>query len=130
MGKRKRANHLCPCGSGQLLEKCCLPYINGERPALTAEALMRSRYTAYVLHNEAYILSTWHSSTRPDTVPMDTEPVSKWLSLEIINKDNDSVEFIARYKVQGKAYKLHEKSRFVCEDSQWRYVDGEIKPST
>jgi SEC-C motif-containing protein len=61
---------------------------------------------------------------------MDTEPASKWLSLDIINSENASVEFVARYKVQGKAYKLHEKSRFVCEDSQWRYVDGELKSST
>jgi SEC-C motif-containing protein len=58
---------------------------------------------------------------------MDAEPASKWLSLEIINCDNDSVEFIARYKVQGKAYKLHEKSRFIYEDRQWYYIDGEIK---
>jgi SEC-C motif-containing protein len=107
-----------------------MPYINGDQPAPSAEALMRSRYTAYVLQDETYILSTWHASTRPLIIPRDTEPPSKWLSLEILDCTNDSVEFIARYKVKGKAYKLHEKSRFTCEGKHWYYIDGEIKSST
>ena len=130
MGKHTGIKQSCPCGSGQPLDQCCAVYISGDQLAPSAEALMRSRYTAYVQHNEAYILSTWHLSTRPLTVPMDTAPPSKWLSLEIIDCKNDSVEFIARYKVQGKAYRLHEKSRFVCEDKYWYYIDGEVKSST
>ncbi len=87
---------------------------------------MRSRYTAYAQGNEAYILSTWHPSTRPQSISMQTEPAQKWLSLKIINSDKDSVEFVARYKIQGKAYKLHEKSRFRCEHMHWYYVDGDL----
>ncbi len=127
MSKRTEVDHLCPCGSGLVLDDCCAAYINGSLPAPSAKALMRSRYTAYVQRNESYILSTWHRSTRPETASMNTDPPSKWLSLKIIACENDTVEFIARYKVQGKAYRLHEKSRFVYEDGQWYYIDGEIK---
>lgn len=129
MGKRKAVNQSCPCGSGLVYDKCCSAYINGDLVAPTAVALMRSRYTAYVRHNEAYILSTWHHSTRPQTLPVDSGPACKWLGLEVIDSDDNSVEFIARYKLQGKAYRLHEKSRFVCEDGQWYYIDGDIKSS-
>ena len=93
---------------------------------------MRSRYTAYVLRREDYLTATWHGSTRPARLALD-EPV-KWAGLEIVRKeaggtddDRGLVEFIARYKVQGRAQRLHETSRFIREEGRWFYVDGELK---
>ena len=87
---------------------------------------MRSRYSAYTLHNEPYILSTWHESTRPDTLSLETGANNQWIRLKIIEASHDSVEFMAYYKVQGKAHKLHERSRFVFEQGGWYYLDGQI----
>ncbi len=102
----------------------------GDARAQTAEQLMRSRYTAYVLGDEAYLLRTWHASTRPGELKLATAPV-KWLGLRIVRtesggpEDRDGVvEFEARYKPHGKAERLHEVSRFVREEGQWYYVDG------
>jgi SEC-C motif-containing protein len=123
---------LCPCGSGVIFLQCCEPFLNGDIPAPTAEALMRSRYTAYVLVNEAYLLTTWHTSTRPASLSLNESQPDKWLGLKILSSDggsNDqqgSVEFIARYKVNGKAGRLHEVSEFVREAGQWFYVKGTL----
>jgi len=93
---------------------------------------MRSRYTAYVLVNEAYLLTTWHTSTRPASLSLNESQPDKWLGLKILSSDggsNDqqgSVEFIARYKVNGKAGRLHEVSEFVREAGQWFYVKGTL----
>ena len=91
---------------------------------------MRSRYVAYVLSNEAYLLASWHSSTRPTSLNLQEEPTTKWLGLKIVQRQQGqagdsegTVEFVARYKINGKAYKLHEVSRFVKESGQWYYVD-------
>ena len=119
----------CPCGSGAALEACCGPIISGKRPAATAEALMRSRYSAYVLQNEPYLLATWHPGTRPDSIGF--EPGTKWLGLSVTSArdtgaDQAEVSFVARYRVGGKpAVRLHECSRFVREEGRWLYVDGE-----
>ncbi len=88
---------------------------------------MRSRYTAFVLQNEPYLLATWHASTRPATVEF--QPGMKWLGLKIISAqeagDRATVEFIARYRVSGgSAARLHERSNFVHEQGRWFYVDG------
>ena len=115
----------CPCGSGKAIFDCCQPCINGTRSAPTAAALMRSRYTAYVLQNEQYLLDSWHASTRPESIDLD--PAAKWIRLNILNGDKDHVEFIATYRLQGKAHKLHEISRFVFEGGKWFYLDGLIK---
>lgn len=96
----------------------------------TAEALMRSRYTAYVMQNETYLLNTWHSTTRPASVPFETG--TKWLGLTIKDKkqtdaNQAEVEFIARYRVGGaSAQRGHERSRFVLEEGRWLYVDGAV----
>ncbi len=123
----------CPCGSGQLLADCCAPYLAGTALPPTAKALMRSRYTAYALGDFAYLRATWHSSTRPTNLAF--EPGLKWVSLEILatdgggpNENDGLVEFIARYKLKGRAFRLHERSRFVREDGAWRYVDGVLDP--
>jgi SEC-C motif-containing protein len=99
-----------------------------ESPASDAEALMRSRYSAFVLQQADYLRATWHASTRPDT--LDFEIGTRWLGLEVrrhqvTGPDAAEVEFVARYRLGGKATRLHEKSRFVREDGRWFYVDGD-----
>lgn len=88
---------------------------------------MRSRYAAYVLKLDAYLFATWHPSTRPSAIDLDTP---KWLGLQVRHHqetgDAATVEFVARYKVGGKAHRLHEVSRFIREDGRWYYVEGEF----
>ena len=123
----------CPCGrtnaKGQPLALivCCGQYHAGQ-PAPDAESLMRSRYSAFVLGDVPYLLATWHSSQRPAELKLETG--GKWLGLEIkrhrVNgADTAEVEFVARFRVGGKAVRQHERSRFVREDGRWLYVDGE-----
>ena len=122
---------LCPCGSGATLDECCGRYLDGGEPAPTAEALMRSRYSAYVLRREDYLLATWHVSTRPTELGLANEVPTKWLGLDVRrheqqDADHAIVEFVARYKVGGRAHRLSETSRFVREDGRWYYVDGDV----
>ncbi len=121
---------ICPCGSGQRYIVCCGPYITGKTTALTAEALMRSRYTAYVLCDSEYVLKTWHPDTRPAEFEM--EASLKWLGLKVVATSSGNqgdtegmVEFVARSKFNGRAHRHHEKSRFSILKGQWLYVDGE-----
>lgn len=93
---------------------------------------MRSRYTAYVRQHEPYLLQTWHHSSRPHELSFDQQPPLKWLGLTIIRTqagaetdDTGMVEFVARYKINGKAGRLHEISRFVREAGSWYYLEGE-----
>ena len=93
---------------------------------------MRSRYVAYSLGLESYLLETWHKSTRPASLELDKESKPRWLGLtvkrhESQDENQSTVEFVARYKIDGRAYRLHETSRFVREDGRWFYIDGEIK---
>ena len=90
--------------------------------APTAEALIRSRYTAYALQNAQYLLDSWHASARPASI--DRDPSVQWIRLSILNSHLDQVEFVATYRLNGRAHKLHENSRFVFEDGKWFYVDG------
>ena len=122
----------CPCGSTKYFSDCCGRYIESGEAAPTAEALMRSRYSAYTLLREDYLLSTWHVSTRPERLALAVEAPSKWLSLQVKHHEQKDaaharVEFVARYKVNGRAFRLHEVSSFVREEGRWLYVDGEIK---
>ncbi len=91
---------------------------------------MRSRYSAYVLGLEDYLLATWHASTRPAALNLGAEAQAKWLGLEIKasaeNGDSATVEFVVRCRVGGRAQRLHEVSRFVRADGRWFYVDGVI----
>ena len=93
---------------------------------------MRSRYSAYVLKNEPYLLKTWHASTRPKDPLFNHAENQQWLELQVKqfktgeNQKTAQVEFIAVYKINGKAYRLHEISDFVLEDDQWFYVDGQF----
>jgi SEC-C motif domain protein len=91
---------------------------------------MRSRYSAFVLCNEQYLLATWHPRTRPDSIPFSKN--QKWLGLRIVDtrvtgEDSAEVEFIARSKLSNaSAVRLHERSRFVREGGRWFYVDGDL----
>lgn len=90
---------------------------------------MRSRYTAYVLRDEAYLLATWHPETRPTELGLDREGALRWLGLKVKRHEDGGdghaiVEFVARYKVDGRGHRLHETSRFVREQGLWRYLDG------
>jgi SEC-C motif-containing protein len=121
----------CPCGSNKRFADCCARYLDENAAAPTAEALMRSRYTAYTLLRDDYLRSTWHPSTRPSALGLAEEAPTKWLGLEVKRHeqqdvDHASVEFVARYKVHGRAHRLHEVSRFVREAGRWFYVDGAI----
>ncbi len=116
----------CPCGSGLLYQDCCEPY-HLSLGAPNAEKLMRSRYSAYVLGLEEYLLNTWHPNSRPKHLKLSNDH-TQWLNLQVIsfepNDDHATVEFIATYRDLGKAEKLHEKSQFRRIAGRWYYVDG------
>jgi len=92
---------------------------------------MRSRYCAFVLGDDAYLIETWHPSTRPPVTAL-TDPATRWLGLEVRrhgveDADHATVEFVARSKHGGRASRLHETSRFVREGGRWYYLDGEVR---
>ncbi|GAB3394488.1 YchJ family protein [Humibacter soli] len=127
----------CPCLSGRPFEECCAPLLRGEDVAPTPERLMRSRYTAFAVGDAAYLLNTWHPSTRPAELELDAE--LQWRRLDILDTtrggaDDDSgeVEFRAYWRVLPRLGRdrdggvLHERSRFRREGGRWFYVDGDI----
>lgn len=125
----------CPCGSGEVLGACCGPVLRGERRAPTAEALMRSRYTAFATGHLEHLLRSWHPRTRPDRAELAESLAEerRWLRLEILATeaggpfdDSGVVEFAAYAKGPGGRERQHEVSRFVREDGDWLYVDGEL----
>jgi SEC-C motif-containing protein len=96
-----------------------------------AESLMRSRYSAYVLGLNDYLLATWHVSTRPATLEA-SQTGLKWLGLEVrrawqVNPELAYVEFVARSRLLFRGQRLHETSRFVFEEGRWWYVDGDVE---
>lgn len=126
-------SQICPCGSGQGLKACCEPLIKGTKAAPTPEAVMRSRYTAYVTGDVAYLKETYLPANRED---FDEDAVrkwsqsSEWLGLEILATSGESsadrgvVEFVARYKIEGQEQKHHEIADFKKQDGRWYFVDG------
>ena len=119
----------CPCQSKLVFSACCGPIIQGDTPAETAEALMRSRYCAYVIGDLDYLLYSWHSRTRPVELAPGQD---QWIKLKIIateagqpGDDQGMVEFVAVYKVNGRAERLQERSRFGRENGRWCYLYGE-----
>ena len=119
----------CPCGTGLPYDGCCGRLHQGAADAATAEQLMRSRYSAFALGDPAYLLTTWHSRTRPRTLSLD--PEVRWTGLEIVGTGGGrlldpegTVEFRASYRAAGRAGAQHENSRFAREDGRWRYLDG------
>ena len=117
----------CPCGSGEKYAACCGPLLAGEKSAQTAEQLMRSRYTANVERNAAYLLAGWH--------PFGSV-FSDWQKLQILETVDGGpgdkrgiVEFRALYRKDAMQGVLHERSRFCKEEERWYYIDGEILDS-
>jgi len=126
----------CPCRTAAdalPYAACCARYHTGplHLRAPTAEALMRSRYSAFVLDIADYLLATWHPSTRPARIEPNPTGL-KWLGLELRHHalqpaDQATVEFVARNKLGGRAQRLHETSRFVREEGRWFYLDGDLR---
>ena len=119
----------CPCGSGLAYGACCEPLHHGV-PAETAEALMRSRYSAFAVGHIDHLFRTWHPRTRPPDVTPD--PAVEWLGLEIARTvaggptdEVGEVEFRARYRAGGRELVHHETSRFERRAGRWVYVDGD-----
>lgn len=131
----------CPCGSGVPYADCCEPFVTGAALPPTAEALMRSRYSAYVEQAIDYLGETLHPGYRQDWDRDATRRWAReaqWLGLEIVDTeaggasdDAGIVEFIARFDEAGKPHAHHERSRFARVDGRWYYVEGEVpKPQT
>lgn len=119
----------CPCGRDATYRDCCAPFHEGRAAAPTPERLMRSRYSAFAVGDTAYLLRTWHPSTRP--AELDLTPGQRWTGLEILGTTGGSafhaegtVEFRAHYTLGGHADSQYENSRFVREQGQWLYVDA------
>lgn len=118
----------CPCGTQKSYAECCEPFITGREHAPTPEALMRSRYSAYVKGATAYLRDTLAPESRTDFNEADAKEwaeQSEWLGLEILKAQGDTVEFTAKYKHQGKVLEHHEVSTFRKAKDRWYFVDGE-----
>ena len=109
---------------------CCGRFVDhvDDAPAPDAEHLMRSRYSAFVNERADYLLATWHSNTRPAS--LDFEVDAKWLGLDmrehsVTGADTAEVEFVARYRIAGRAVRMHERSHFMRENGRWFYLDGD-----
>lgn len=124
----------CPCGSGQAYTECCEPLITGARPAETAEALLRSRFSAYSRKIVDYIIDTTHPDQKE---PDDRKTVEKWSkntewqSLEVVKTEaggvddaEGEVEFKADYTEKGKRRKHHELAKFKKKDGRWYFFDA------
>ena len=125
---------LCPCGSGRNLDDCCGPIIAGA-PAPTPEALMRSRYCAFVLGKLDHVDRTHAPEIRDDFNRAEAERSAEeceWLGLEVKNAtesgDEGTVEFVARFKRGGQTFVQHERAAFCRRDGHWLYLAGEINP--
>ncbi|WP_262281817.1 YchJ family protein [Micromonospora sp. MA102] len=119
----------CPCGSGLPYADCCGPVHRGVSAAATAEALMRSRYSAFAVGDAAHLLRTWHSTTRPSRLELD--PGTRWTRLEVLDTGRGglfdtegTVRFRAHYREAGRPGTVAEHSRFVREDGRWVYLDA------
>jgi SEC-C motif-containing protein len=141
VASRRRVGHAvamdqptpCPCDAARRYAACCGRWHTGLQhlQAPTAEALMRSRYSAFVLGLTDYLADTWHPSTRP-VAPITLTPGVRWLGLDVrshaaLDAEHARVEFLARSKYGGRASRLHETSRFVREAGRWYYLDGDVR---
>lgn len=126
----------CPCGSNTAYQSCCGPIINGKQSASTAEALMRSRYTAYVTgeidHLKASLDSPGREQFDSDSAKQWSDDAD-WKGLEIVSvergrpEDDDGiVEFVARYEINDQLLEHHERANFKKSGSRWEYVDGRV----
>jgi len=128
----------CPCGTGLAYEKCCGPVINGDKPAETAEQLMRVLYSAYAKAEIGYLLTSLHPDKRSDFEEKSTRKwaeSSTWHKLEIIETkgggpgdDEGQVEFTATFSEGGAKRDHHELAHFSKKDDKWYFVDGKAVP--
>ena len=125
------AGRPCLCSSGRSFATCCGPYLQADKLPQTAEQLMRSRYSAFVVGDSDYLRQTWHETTRPEQLQV--EQGVHWLGLQILAcqaggpEDVEGwVEFMAQFKVHGRLQCLHERSRFRRKEGRWYYLDGQI----
>ena len=123
----------CPCGTGLTYPECCGRLHDGSAAAGTAEQLMRSRYSAFVVGDAGYLLATWHPDTRPPVLELDGE--TRWLGLDVLAVEGGgllaaegTVEFRASYRAGGRRGAQHERSRFTRLDGRWHYLDGVALP--
>lgn len=137
-----RGDAPCACGGappGATFDECCGPVLSGERPARTAEELMRSRYTAYALADGDHLFRTWHPRTRPEHV--DPDPWVRWVSLQILRVeagDEEDEHAVVEFRAQWVAGEgstrqrgeLHERSRFERRAGRWLYVTGDARSDT
>jgi SEC-C motif domain protein len=131
-----KSETLCPCGSSKLFADCCAIILDDHSKALTAQQLMRSRYTAYTLARNEYLKESWAAETRPEELDVEDSTI-QWLGLDIEEckegKEEDTegtVTFTARFLSSGHHCKLHEQSRFIKHDNLWYYLDGKSDSST
>ena len=121
----------CYCGSKASFEECCQVYLKGIQKAPTAEALMRSRYSAYAIGDADYLVATTHSSTRNLNRKVDILEWSQsnhWIKLEVLAYTETTVKFKAYYSDYQEKSQVHqEHSTFVLENGSWFYVDGKFK---
>ena len=130
----------CPCGSNKPFSFCCEPAIEGHKPAKTAEALMRSRYTAFALGAVDYLINTTAEENRkPEDAEIIAEQIqaTNWIGLRILDtvagsasNNTGIVEFSARFESEDQNGELHERSNFRKENNHWYYVDGEVEVIT
>lgn len=119
----------CPCGSRGRYSDCCEPLHQGS-PASSAEALMRSRFSAFALQLSDYVKKSWHPDTRPEQIIL--EPGTLWQRLEILSASNNSkhgnVHFKAYYQENNQWHLLEETSQFLFENGHWLYHSGDYQP--
>jgi len=121
----------CPCLSGEQYTECCGRFHRGDSDAPTAEQLMRSRYSAFVVLDSDYLLRTWHPDTRP--AGLDLDPDIEWRRLDILATcqggpldTEGTVEFAAHYRSDGERGVQRENSRFLRIERRWYYLDGDV----
>jgi len=123
----------CPCGSKEPFKNCCQPFIQKTSNPITAEQLMRSRYSAYTIKDAQYIFDTYANKSQKEQSITDIKVWANevnWLRLDVLEGNStahpDQVTFVALYLVENKLYSMSETSRFIIENEQWRYLDGEL----
>jgi len=123
----------CPCCSGKKYADCCKPYHNGTLPP-TALALMRSRYSAYALHQADYIIHTTHPKSpyfekdrkKWEKAIQEFSHTTEFLKLEILESSEDTVKFAAHLRQKDRSFILEEKSHFQKIDGKWLYISGQV----
>lgn len=128
--------NLCPCGSQRPLTDCCQPLLDGQRQAETPEQLMRSRFSAFVLHRWSYLLATWHPEHKPacSEAELAAEAAEgQWLKLIVLASSQDGdegrVRFCAWYRTSDGIHLHHEDSAFHRVNGAWQYTLGQFLPA-